>query len=87
MYPKFVFLKNQQIISNETPSTEIDGGILKTTTELTNEIVLKFKTAYPNVLSGVERLEKKIEKIQEENASQENAKELKVRSSNKFCAC
>ncbi|XP_046861153.1 cortexillin-1-like isoform X2 [Xenia sp. Carnegie-2017] len=71
-------LMNQTIISNETPSTEIDGSILKTTTELTNEIVLKYKTAYPSILSGVERLEKKIEKIQEENASQENAKELKI---------
>ncbi|XP_046861154.1 uncharacterized protein LOC124454388 isoform X1 [Xenia sp. Carnegie-2017] len=44
----------------------------------TNDIVLIYKTSCPKILSAVERLEERIEKIQAETPSQQNAKELKV---------
>ncbi|XP_046861155.1 uncharacterized protein LOC124454388 isoform X2 [Xenia sp. Carnegie-2017] len=43
----------------------------------TNDIVLIYKTSCPKILSAVERLEERIEKIQAETPSQQNAKELK----------
>ncbi|XP_046860988.1 alpha-actinin-like protein 1 isoform X1 [Xenia sp. Carnegie-2017] len=68
--------KNEPFISFNTPSMEIDGDDTKRAS--THDIVLSYKTAYPNILSAVERLEKRINKMQAENPSQKNAKALKV---------
>ncbi|CAB4006965.1 dystonin-like isoform X1, partial [Paramuricea clavata] len=55
----------------------IGNEVIDITTVSTNEIVLQYKTIYYTVLYTIKGLEKRIEKIRNEEPSQENAKTLR----------
>ena len=74
----FCFIQNQITSAPETRTLNVDGEIIHITTISTNEIVIRYKILYYEILHAVKKLEKTFETIQKEDPSQENAKALRV---------
>ncbi|XP_046849637.1 utrophin-like isoform X2 [Xenia sp. Carnegie-2017] len=81
---KTVYTTTRQELTSQTPdatatttSLNIDGEVISIKTVSTNEIVIQYKTIYYTILYKIKRLEERLEEIQKQDPSQENAKKLR----------